>query len=866
MTKSVLFIGISILSSFTLKAQHTSTIDSLKTVLKIAKETKVRVDVFILITEELWHSAPTQAILYSDSALQLAKTINYPKGLALALANKGVAYYTLGNYVDAEKYYKNSLATYSENDLSYDVNLLYINLLKKQSRYSELIDFVKSLVLENDFSTIDPSYSVILASTYIELGNVIEAEKYLQPILESSKYLNDKFFYAKARVLMFEYLLLKSDYDSAENMLLPVFSIYQNIDDKLSLAKTHISFGNLKLSMGDVKMAREMLTTALVIYDSSGYAFGIAEAQRNLGTFYSSISEYDLATQYLFDAQEIYQHQNNPNELAKTYNELSWIYIQQRSYETASKFIFKAIGLSEKIENMVTESSTYNMYGVLLRKRDSLPEAYKAYMKSYKLSLQVNNKQRMAAALFNMAVVMEKMDQNNPEILEKYLAAYELDKEIGNKLGIAISEYSLGESYLNLNQLQLAEHFLDISRIKLKSLKSKKELLQNYNISAMLYEKKGNYTLANQYYRMYIALNDTLTNDHVLNKIGELEVKFDLKNKEREIAFLNLENKTREQELKLQENTINNQRLLIGFVVVAVAFLILLLLLTYRLLAIRNRNNKNLKLLNMQVQEQNEEITAQSEELQEANDQINSMNQALENKVEIRTNELKHAYEELDTFFYRASHDFSGPLTTFMGLAGLAKSTISDDNALHLFEKVGETALKLDKMVNKLRSISLTGPIDLKTDSIDFENILHKVINRTLEQVHDKDIEITSQIDVSGPFRSYPELIEIIFENVVENCIAYNGNNTPFIKVEIRSLASGTFISFTDNGDGINKQHFKRVFDMYFRATEKSIGNGLGLYLVNKAVNKLGGKVDLDSTYGKGTTISIELPEIAGTS
>ncbi len=73
--------------------------------------------------------------------------------------------------------------------------------------------------------------------------------------------------------------------------------------------------------------------------------------------------------------------------------------------------------------------------------------------------------------------------------------------------------------------------------------------------------------------------------------------------------------------------------------------------------------------LNKAIAEQKEEIQSQSEELTESNQAIYDINQNLEQIIKERTAELVQAYKELDTFFYRASHDFRRPLTTFMGLA-----------------------------------------------------------------------------------------------------------------------------------------------------------------------------------------------------
>jgi signal transduction histidine kinase len=73
-------------------------------------------------------------------------------------------------------------------------------------------------------------------------------------------------------------------------------------------------------------------------------------------------------------------------------------------------------------------------------------------------------------------------------------------------------------------------------------------------------------------------------------------------------------------------------------------------------------------------------------------------------------------------------------------------------------------------------------------------------------------------------------------------------------------MSDNVVIKVEDNGQGIDPALQERVFDMYFRGNERSKGNGLGLYIVKKAVEKLNGAIELTSAIGKGSTLKIVLP------
>ncbi len=82
----------------------------------------------------------------------------------------------------------------------------------------------------------------------------------------------------------------------------------------------------------------------------------------------------------------------------------------------------------------------------------------------------------------------------------------------------------------------------------------------------------------------------------------------------------------------------------------------------------------------------------------------------------------------------------------------------------------------------------------------------------------------------------------------------------PFIKIAAKVDGEAVIISVSDNGVGIEDEYKSRIFEMFFRGNESSKGNGLGLYIVKRAVGKLHGHVIFESQHGIGTTVTIWLP------
>ena len=87
----------------------------------------------------------------------------------------------------------------------------------------------------------------------------------------------------------------------------------------------------------------------------------------------------------------------------------------------------------------------------------------------------------------------------------------------------------------------------------------------------------------------------------------------------------------------------------------------------------------------------------------------------------------------------------------------------------------------------------------------------------------------------------------------------YNKSES-FIKINVKTTNRECLIEIEDNGVGIPQKHQDKVFNMFYRANEKSDGSGIGLYIVNQAVEKLEGRINMNSNLSDGTIFDIRLP------
>ena len=126
-----------------------------------------------------------------------------------------------------------------------------------------------------------------------------------------------------------------------------------------------------------------------------------------------------------------------------------------------------------------------------------------------------------------------------------------------------------------------------------------------------------------------------------------------------------------------------------------------------------------------------------------------------------------------------------------------------------------------------------------------------------------KNIKIDMDIRQDSDFYSDEGRIRVIVNNLVSNAIRYHNPDAeqPFVNITAH-LNGQAKIVIEDNGIGIPEQYHQKIFDMFYRVSEKSRGSGLGLYIVKETIDRLSGNIEIESKPGLGTKFTIHLPNM----
>lgn len=232
------------------------------------------------------------------------------------------------------------------------------------------------------------------------------------------------------------------------------------------------------------------------------------------------------------------------------------------------------------------------------------------------------------------------------------------------------------------------------------------------------------------------------------------------------------------------------------------------------------------------------------------------------NLLSQKNDELIKANKELDNIIYSVAHDLRAPLTSLIGLIYVIKDENEDDRLNRYLDMMWNSVFRLDEFIREIVENSKNNRLNLSIEKVDIEEIIQAAFDNHKYLKNADKIEKRLNFQLNIPLHSDSMRLMIIFNNLVSNAIHYSVtyDRDPFIDINVEVDESKVRISFADNGSGIKKEYLNNIFKMFYKASERSSGSGLGLYIVNETVKKLGGAIKIDSQYGVGTTFTIEIP------
>jgi len=218
---------------------------------------------------------------------------------------------------------------------------------------------------------------------------------------------------------------------------------------------------------------------------------------------------------------------------------------------------------------------------------------------------------------------------------------------------------------------------------------------------------------------------------------------------------------------------------------------------------------------------------------------------------------LQQVNERLDAIVYAITHDFRAPLLASIGLLQLPESMVLEE-----LPEILQTLKRLDRTIIHLNELSKNEKIALKFSTINWEELIRESYHN-YSVIYGMKIPIHLSINETTPFHSDTFRIRTIVNNLISNAIKYARpvlEEASFIKISIHTDPSSCIFTIEDNGEGIDEKNLENIFKLFYRASIKSQGNGIGLYIIKEMVQYLKGTITVKSVKNEGTTFTLKFP------
>jgi PAS domain S-box-containing protein len=247
-----------------------------------------------------------------------------------------------------------------------------------------------------------------------------------------------------------------------------------------------------------------------------------------------------------------------------------------------------------------------------------------------------------------------------------------------------------------------------------------------------------------------------------------------------------------------------------------------------------------------------------------AEERIQRINLELERRVQERTAALTHSNEALRQFAWAASHDLQEPIRTVLAYSEWLTEATSgrlEENEGKMLDIIRQHGERLHSLFDALRAyIRVAESGHQNWTPVDCGSALKTALSNLESMIQ----ESGATIECSGlpTICSIEILLVQLFQNLISNGIKYRSTAPPCIRIAAETAPQGVTLTVSDNGVGIDPKHFNYIFGVFRRLhARESAGTGIGLAICKAAVERLGGRIWVESVVGQGAAFSFFLPK-----
>ena len=559
----------------------------------------------------------------------------------------------------------------------------------------------------------------------------------------------------------------------------------------------------------------------------NGFVDELILIKLDFAEIYKHVGEITKALEYQVAAYHLADSANMNDLISITLNSQAESYIELEDLEKADQCLKRSLKHAKLYNQEELIAETHIIFGDLYMKAFNHELALQHYMSARDIYLKFEKDIQIAISIFKIAKCYFGMTDRE-KAFQYHLNALTIRNRIKDRTGLAESYNEIGLLCIENGEYLRAINNLKLGLNNAEMINSNILMQQSFDYLHRGYLKLDNYKKAQYYLNKFSGISDLIYAEASERKIKEIENQKEIEIRDQQIENLEEMKRKTEQQLSTSRYLILTLTLLLVVIIVSIIIFI--------------RYYRDKRKINEELKEINEKVVRQNERLVELNG-------------------------TKDKFFSIIAHDLKGPLNSLTAFSQLLinhTASLSEQEIRTIASDLEKSLKNLYELLENLLgwALSQTGKIDFKMENFRISEIVKENIRLLSKAASNKMIKIELLVDEQQIVYADKNSVRTIFRNLLSNAIKFT-KEEGLITIFIDEWKDSVEVGVKDNGVGIEDENLQKIFDISAKhttlGTNQEKGTGLGLILCKEFVERNGGKINVTSKHGLGTTFTFSL-------
>lgn len=654
-------------------------------------------------------------------------------------------------------------------------------------------------------------------------------------------------------------LLQEKNINEAQTLNAEAVELCETLGYRKGTATAYDFQGQVFENKYDYTNAMKSYVAALKIRNASNDERGIATSKNNIGKIFFLKEDISSAIENLNTALQLREKIKDTKGAAETHKNLADVYFLKKLYGKSKEHYRSSMDLLIQMDDLGGAASIASLLGNISNDLGDTESALAYYQMSLDLNNSTEDLPRIAEDYNNIALAY--VDQRSyEEALDANDMAARIRGTLPDKLAMAETNKNFGLIYAKMGEHKEAVSYLEKAEQGLKEVGVEPGVQNIYFSISEAYKEMKNFDKAYETHVAYAKSRDDIYNKEKSTALLELTTKY-----ESEFAA-----EKQEQRIANLEKEQSYSQKMKAFLMALLGLGAMLCVVLFRSYKRKQKDNELLTTKNAEIVRQKAEIDQQNSILEETNGRLDHLNTKLVTEMAERESIEQSSFAR-DRFLATMSHEMRTPMNIIIGLTHLLLEENPREDQVEHLRTLQFSANNLIVFINDVLDFSKieAGKINLESRVFDPVKTFEETKNRYLLPAKEKNLELNYFYDkkLPGQLLGDPTRLNQILTNLVSNSIKYTDSGSVNVDVvlhEMTAKEATILMTVTDTGTGISQEKLEEMFKKFTKTSadifEGYASSGLGLAITKRLVDLQNGKIEVDSTPGKGTKFTVFLP------